>query len=258
MLRAIREIQPRWVVGENVRGLTNWNGGLVFDEVQADLGNEGYEVTPYLLPACAVNAPHRRDRIWFIAFNTKQVANGRHNGGTGNGERFGVERNGMVSPGREQGTNDFGASDRDATHPRQTEQPRRNEPTQGQQYDGGWDARSEFAPFGGSFDAANTGQARRCNWVYGEQQRGKTSERGDIYQKPNWKQFPTQSPLCSRNDGVPAGLVGITFSKHREKSIGAYGNAIVPQVAFQIFKAIQQYEQNLHNHPRGGNTIKAT
>lgn len=67
MLRAIREIQPSYVVGENVRGLTNWNGGLVFDEVQADLEAEGYEVLPFLLPACAVNAPHRRDRIWFVA-----------------------------------------------------------------------------------------------------------------------------------------------------------------------------------------------
>ena len=59
MLRAIREIQPSWVVGENVRGLTNWNGGLVFDEVQSDLEAEGYEVLPFLLPACAVNVrPH--------------------------------------------------------------------------------------------------------------------------------------------------------------------------------------------------------
>jgi len=67
MLRAIREIQPAYVVGENVRGLTNWNRGMVFDEVQADLEAQGYEVTPFLLPACAVNAPHRRDRIWFVA-----------------------------------------------------------------------------------------------------------------------------------------------------------------------------------------------
>jgi DNA (cytosine-5)-methyltransferase 1 len=67
MLRAIREIQPRWIVGENVRGLTNWNGGLVFDQVQADMEAEGYEIIPFLFPACAVNAPHRRDRIWFIA-----------------------------------------------------------------------------------------------------------------------------------------------------------------------------------------------
>ncbi len=67
MLRCIREVSPRWIVGENVRGLTNWNGGMVFDEVQADLETIGYEVLPFLLPACAVNAPHRRDRIWFIA-----------------------------------------------------------------------------------------------------------------------------------------------------------------------------------------------
>ena len=71
MLRAIREIQPRWVVGENVRGLVNWNGGLVFDEVQSDLEIEGFTVIPFLLPACAKNAPHRRDRIWFVAYSDK-------------------------------------------------------------------------------------------------------------------------------------------------------------------------------------------
>src|SRR5690606_741411 len=65
MCRAIRGIAPRWVVGENVGGLINWNGGLLFDEVQADLEAEGYEVQPFLLPAAGVNAPHRRDRIWF-------------------------------------------------------------------------------------------------------------------------------------------------------------------------------------------------
>ena len=70
MLRAIREVQPRWVVGENVLGLVNWSGGLVFHEVQADLEAEGYEVFPYVLPACAVNAPHRRDRVWFVAYAT--------------------------------------------------------------------------------------------------------------------------------------------------------------------------------------------
>ena len=72
MLRAIREIQPRWVVGENVLGLVNWSGGLVFHEVQADLEAAGYEVWPYVLPACGVNAPHRRDRVWFVAKNTNE------------------------------------------------------------------------------------------------------------------------------------------------------------------------------------------
>lgn len=56
-----------------------------------------------------------------------------------------------------------------------------------------------------------------------------------------WKDFPTQSPICSGNDGLSAQLDGITFSKFRRESIAAYGNAIVPQVALQIFNAIEAY-----------------
>jgi len=41
MLNAVRAIRPLWVVGENVRGLLSWNGGLVFDEVQSDLEAAG-------------------------------------------------------------------------------------------------------------------------------------------------------------------------------------------------------------------------
>ena len=67
MLRIIREVSPEWVVGENVFGLVNWNGGLVFDEVQSDLDTAGYEVQPFILPACGVNAPHKRERVWFVA-----------------------------------------------------------------------------------------------------------------------------------------------------------------------------------------------
>ena len=69
MLRAIGEIDPRWIVGENVRGLVNWSDGLVFEQVCVDLENKAYEVQPFLLPSCGVNAPHRRDRIFFVAFN---------------------------------------------------------------------------------------------------------------------------------------------------------------------------------------------
>ena len=67
--RAIKEIQPVWVVGENVPGLINWSAGLVFEQVQADLESEGYEVWPIILPACSVNAPHKRERVWFVAYS---------------------------------------------------------------------------------------------------------------------------------------------------------------------------------------------
>jgi len=69
MLRAIREIEPKYIVGENVSGIVSWNGGLVFEEVCLDLENEGYEVQPCVLPAASVNAPHRRDRVWFVAYS---------------------------------------------------------------------------------------------------------------------------------------------------------------------------------------------
>jgi len=58
----------------------------------------------------------------------------------------------------------------------------------------------------------------------------------------NWENFPTQSPICGGDDGLPTNLDGITFSKWRNESIKAFGNAIVPQVALQIFKSVQEYE----------------
>ena len=76
MLRCIREVKPKWVIGENVLGLVNWSEGLVFHEVQADLEAEGYEVFPYVLPAVSVNAPHRRDRVWFVAHSKNNGWNG--------------------------------------------------------------------------------------------------------------------------------------------------------------------------------------
>lgn len=63
MLRVIREIAPLWVIGENVPGIVN----LALDQVLADLENEEYEVQPFIIPACGVDAPHRRDRVCILA-----------------------------------------------------------------------------------------------------------------------------------------------------------------------------------------------
>jgi DNA (cytosine-5)-methyltransferase 1 len=63
MLRVIREAGPTWIVGENVAGIVN----MALDQVHADLEAEGYEVESVIVPACAVDAPHRRDRVWIIA-----------------------------------------------------------------------------------------------------------------------------------------------------------------------------------------------
>ena len=203
MLRAIREIQPRWVVGENVRGLTNWNGGLVFDEVQADLEAEGYEVTPFLLPACAVNAPHRRDRIWFVAHSR----NSEH---IGNSREISRETTEEDSRWLEQSTSSQ------------------------QQIQLSTESSSLF---GDVADTSGIG-GNKNEW------RGKRESNviNQISETSNWQHFPTVSPICNGDDGLSDRLDSITFPKWRNESIKAGGNAIVPQVAHQIFKAIQNYE----------------
>lgn len=209
MLRAIREISPRWVVGENVRGLTNWNGGLVFDEVQADLEAEGYEVLPFLLPACAVNAPHRRDRIWFIAYAS----------GTG----IQIDKTGTLHNGNGNSEGEIWRETKQQSRFGTISEKRIFTDTSNQ----GLQRRQ----FDGSFN--QEGQER------GEQPSGSVTE---LHKIENWVNFPTQSPVCIGNDGIPTGLDGITFSKWRNESIKAYGNAIVPQVAYEIFKAIELFE----------------
>ena len=63
MLRVIREARPTWIIGENVAGIVN----MALDQVHTDLEAEGYEVESIIIPACAVDAPHRRDRVWILA-----------------------------------------------------------------------------------------------------------------------------------------------------------------------------------------------
>lgn len=64
-IRVIKNKKPTWFIAENVSGFI----GMALDECCADLEAEGYEVWPLVIPACAVNAPHRRDRVWIIANN---------------------------------------------------------------------------------------------------------------------------------------------------------------------------------------------
>lgn len=63
MLRVIQELRPTWVLGENVSGFVD----MGLDDALSDLESEGYETGALVVPACAVGAPHRRDRVWVLA-----------------------------------------------------------------------------------------------------------------------------------------------------------------------------------------------
>lgn len=202
MLRAIREIQPGYVVGENVRGLTNWNGGMVFDEVQAGLENEGYEVLPFLLPACGVDAPHRRDRIWFVAHsNSNSQSTKSVNDKSGQRELGVITNSRLQRPAR---------SEQQTTRIEQCNKE----------------------------NITNTKKSdKQRDGVRKEQ--GESEIRGRNTGATWSDQFPTQSPVCGGNDGLPSELDGITFPKWRNKSLQGYGNAVVPVIPFRLFQAIQ-------------------
>ena len=73
MFRIIKAFKPRFVIGENVRGIVNIQDGVVFETVCTNLEDEGYEIQPFNIPAAGVGAPHRRERIWFIAVREESV-----------------------------------------------------------------------------------------------------------------------------------------------------------------------------------------
>src|SRR5690606_14724100 len=74
MFRLIEELRPAWVVGENVAGHVS----LGLDDVLSDLENAGYQARAFVIPAAAVGAPHRRDRVFVVAHASRQLP---HRGG---------------------------------------------------------------------------------------------------------------------------------------------------------------------------------
>ena len=281
MLRAIREIQPLWVVGENVRGLISWNGGLVFHEVQSDLEAEGYEVLPFLLPAAGVNAPHRRERIWFIAYSggIGRKEKRRNSHGKIENEAFGrdlfIRAERSCEVGTASDTDSDGGPYQEYNRTELSEEKREfsygsdHGPASDTNFSGlqetgtkqqaaGFEQHGELGEL--TADASFTGlegqTGKRVQTGTGRTYRIRDHQSARISGIEGWENFPqTQPTVCIGNDGIsdqldigsvfegiPFPVKPITFSKWRTESIKALGNAIVPQVALLIFKTIQELQ----------------
>lgn len=316
MCRAIQEIRPTWVVGENVAGITTMvEGGVltpmgcetsIFNEgddiymyrllqsftierICKDFESLGYEVQPMLIPAAACGAPHRRDRIFILAHasnsnnDSKMRVSGEYEGACGKegvSERDKVQLTGEPSdvrpedeelasyangrgsrevpteihPGLPDGAKSLGdgckrhTADPDCPRLQEPEQPGRAEDSEkegGRVHDRAIRP-GEYGPVTHAF--CQRLSAAIQSGVYGSQERddaGRSAELSsyDAWAKGTWwDKFPTVSPVHSGNDGLPIRMDGITipFGKWRTESLKAYGNAIVPQVMFRIFQAIEQ------------------
>ena len=337
MLRAIRQIHPTWVVGENVNGIKTMvescqvtqmgrtdylfeenhlyreESRFTLDKICADLEAEGYSVQPLVIPACAIGAPHRRDRVWIIAHRSDPRAETVQQEGQdgicsarpsphtqcdghspqGHGNQRARAKKSKEGQDRPQPRSRRHGSGKTSTY---TLQHRRHEVHQDHQSQfpdgartnslGGQRSSSHSYRNGGKALQASKGLERtgrkrdvqpkerstspewtdrlsrlqrhdahaiseRLEGMY--QSWGEESERKCVWrdfarhcEEGHWKHFPTQSPVCRGNDGIPFDVDSLTisFPKWRQESIKAYGNAWVPQVAYEIFRAIEAEEEN--------------
>tara|TARA_Y100001973_G_scaffold97632_1_gene153988 strand:- start:59 stop:952 length:894 start_codon:yes stop_codon:yes gene_type:complete len=80
MFNVIKQVRPRWVIGENVQGIINIEEGMVLRQVQNDLDSEGFKVQCFIIPASGIGAWHNRNRVWILANNISKSKSIRHRG----------------------------------------------------------------------------------------------------------------------------------------------------------------------------------
>ncbi|WP_410523542.1 DNA cytosine methyltransferase [Phocaeicola coprocola] len=245
MLRAIQEIRPAWIVGENVAGITSMvqsgqevtvagyrslfgetdtqtllRQEFVLETVCGDLERAGYSVQPFVIPACAVGAPHRRDRIWFIAKENSPSASDTCC------QRCECRGNHW---NKRQVRDDF---KRDIPENQQKREKRKC--WTGENEQAAADPKGEQSKRHRSEQSTDSAKKQREPGRSG-------SENDSRYTMRSWENFPTQSPVCRGDDGFPFNVdeLSVSFPKWRTESIKAYGNAVVPPLVYRIFQGIE-------------------
>jgi DNA (cytosine-5)-methyltransferase 1 len=238
MLRVIQEARPAWIVGENVVGII----GLALDQVCSDLEACGYEVEPIIIPACGVDAPHRRDRIWIVG-NSK--FNGHFAGESGGGllhkskkqTREIEERQSSGASGSSENVADSKCDAEGGTHGSKEwgcVRGRQDEDISQRNKMGcnSSDSRENVAD-------TESSQSRQQAKRQGREDIRRGSENCAGIEDSRREAVGERSGeaiwLAEPNVGRVAN--GIPNSSHRLKGLG---NAIVPQVAYQIIKGIRE------------------
>jgi DNA (cytosine-5)-methyltransferase 1 len=322
-LRVIDETNPTWIVGENVTGIISMEdksgvyrdvfaqvenrkitrfrevdyyeaiytrqAKMLINSICESLEERGYEVQPFAIPAAGVEAPHIRERVWFVAHSKGERSNRKERdvckeNGRPDGKLLPVieqPSDGLKTKGTTTDPNRDGLKSR---------RPRKDRPAPGQgqsnikerkrvRDDGGRNGepgyvtdtssigrqkigrqeidnkerdtdvniskdkqqvRSSTPSTGKKRNATNTGRSR-CEKLNAPDFAAKSGHStGPL--TTDWRKWPTQPPVCTGDDGFRAGLDGLTFSKWRNESLKAGGNAVVPNLVLEIFKTISQYQ----------------
>ena len=217
MCRVIEEVRPAWVLGENVPGIVN----LALDTVLSDLENIGYTGQAFIIPACGVDAPHKRERVAIVAYTV--------NGGGA------LRRDGEFQDSQEDGGEGIDNGGRTAatiTRERRQDESRavgmadglRTEIHGAAAYSGS--VKREWSG-GESFLFTNSSSRERepCARVSRKSARACGSHSA-------WRDWPDESGICRVVDGLP----------NRMDRIRCLGNAVVPQQFYMFFEAIARIE----------------
>jgi DNA (cytosine-5)-methyltransferase 1 len=211
MRRVIAEARPAWVLGENVPGII----GMELDRVLDDLEDLGYATWPLGIPACAVDARHRRERIWIVAHSDEIVR-----GSWSNGREYQAGERALHEPAR----------------PSESAEPLADT-AQGRIRRGEASGQTGQPPCSGedvshADDRANDESGSQCNQRQMENGDGQGNRRGCV-----WLPEPELGRVAN----------GIPNRSHRLKGLG---NAIVPQVAAIILE--QMFLMTPNNEVRHG------
>jgi DNA (cytosine-5)-methyltransferase 1 len=213
-----------WVLFENPTGILSLNNGVEFERICAAMESKGYEVQPLVIPACGVGALHRRNRIWIMAHAT--------------GTRL-PQRDGQRDQPTRQRAPELERRGKDVAHP------------SCERVDGGGNARQ-----GRRAESSNGSQAV----AHTDEPRSQGRERGIVPERSGQQSLGPGSAFADAN-GESMGRTSIAWSECNqwavEPNVGrvadgipkrvdrlrCLGNAIVPQVAYQLIKRMIEAEE---------------
>ncbi len=271
-IRVVRECKPRWFIGENVEGIVNINKGLVLRQVQTDLEKEGFKVQCLIIPASGIGAWHQRKRVWIIGCNVSNSNLSRSFKEYSSSFNRQDKRDGSINESSSRSNKNVSNSNsRLSIRENEEIQTRRNTtsigsknvPNSNSRLCGGRGTKQQSGTneswgFYSQEEEQTTKHIRSkiigCDALLGEKENIKNSdskrfqkfniptkstEKSGIFNKgcngspKNKTWWQTQSKLC----GVPNG-VSYELDKDRTNRIKSLGNSIVPQIAYEIGKAI--------------------